>query len=67
MGVRIIDGGDCAALYCSVSMQAFGPVFDSHEMAQEFLDWLKRDPRRLSQDKLKDDFLKFLDSTRTEA
>ena len=51
MGVRILEdhtSGD-AVLYCSTSMWAFGPIFENHDEAQGFLDWLRPvDPRTLS-------------------
>jgi hypothetical protein len=50
MGVRIIEDKDTdmAVLYCSTSLWAFGPIFAGRDEAQEFLDWLESDPRRLS-------------------
>lgn len=49
MGCRIIDGGDDGAvLYCSTSMIAFGPVFESADHAEDFLKWLGSDPRHLT-------------------
>lgn len=46
MGVRVIAGEDYAALYDSVRMTAFGPVFSDCELfatpgeaARDFLDW----------------------------
>jgi len=48
MGVRILedkdDGYKC--LYCSVTMWAFGPIFYENEDVDEFLEWLKIDPRK---------------------
>lgn len=38
MGIRITDS-DHVAIYDSVSDWAFGPVFDSEESAQKFLNW----------------------------
>lgn len=64
MGVRIIEGNkdyDGAVLYCSTSMWAFGPVFENGDAAQEFLDWLKEDPRRLSQRELEMEYHDWLD------
>jgi len=66
MGVRILydDGrrggysGSQAALYCSTSGVAFGPVFsegdskDADERAEAFLRFLNGDPRRLSDTEL---------------
>ena len=56
MGVRILhDTNDLlAALYCSTSEVAFGPLFhddDNHDAvdrAEAFLRWLKREPRRMT-------------------
>ena len=56
MGVRILHDSenDQAALYCSTTDLAFGPVFtdagihDAHERAEAFLRWLRVDARRLS-------------------
>jgi hypothetical protein len=44
------DGQSC--LYCSTTETAFGPVFYAHEDAQDFLSWLKMDPRILSNEEL---------------
>jgi hypothetical protein len=55
LGVRILEGseiGDGVCLYCSVTMWAFGPIFEDRDEAQQFLDWGfpegSRDPRDLS-------------------
>ena len=52
MGVRLTSREDKVALYDSVSDIAFGPVFDSEEDAEKFLEWLAindgRDARELS-------------------
>lgn len=43
MGVRIagrFSGEHEAALFDSVTGRAFGPVFDSHDQAEDFLAWL---------------------------
>lgn len=52
MGVRTIfdRSEELAALYCSTSGWAFGPIFHgpaADEQAQSFLDWLNCDPRHL--------------------
>ena len=44
MSVQIISDHMWAALYCSTSMVAFGPIFDSQEEAERFLVWLGKDP-----------------------
>jgi hypothetical protein len=72
MGVRIMQGDqpyDGAVLYCSTSMWAFGPVFEDEDKAQEFLDWLEVDPRKLDQSQLQSkyhDFLEFEKPTSEE-
>lgn len=66
MGVRIlVDRGlEDACLYCSTSMWAFGPVFNSEEQAEEFLKYLDRtdgrDARQLSQTELDVAWSRFL-------
>ncbi len=54
MGVRILesekDGYKC--LYCSTTMWAFGSIFYEDEDPQDFLDWLKSDPRILGESNL---------------
>lgn len=51
MGVRILEGAiDCAdapgqaALFCSTSNTAFGPLFHSGDEARDFLDWYAKRP-----------------------
>ena len=50
MGVRISDTNN-VCLYDSTTGYAFGPVFESLERAEEFLEYLRErdvdDPRRL--------------------
>ncbi len=54
MGVRILSDVEhnLAALYCSTTDTAFGPVFyggdglDADERAERFLKWLPQDARR---------------------
>lgn len=56
MGVRILHDprADEAALYCSTSCWAFGPVFSAkahrsaEERAEAFLRWLVVDPRSIA-------------------
>jgi hypothetical protein len=59
MGCRILydSESDYAALYCSTTMVAFGPIFhDEGEgadaEAEAFMKWLVRDPRTLSDGEL---------------
>jgi hypothetical protein len=47
VSVRITDSRP-AALYCSTSMQAFGPMFEDSFDADEFLEWLDTDARKLT-------------------
>lgn len=54
MGVHILSGElngsttEAACLVDSVTGVAFGPVFDTHDGAQAFLEWLPGDARALS-------------------
>lgn len=65
MGVHILHDSktDQACLFCSTTMQAFGPVFtaqnptehtevDAYEVAERFLGWCPEDPRSLADDEL---------------
>ncbi len=59
MGCRILYDKDAeyAALYCSTTERAFGPIFhDEGEgadaEAEGFMKWLKRDPRLLTESEL---------------
>lgn len=61
MGVRVLYANGAAALYCSTSEWAFGPLFlddkghDGIERAEAFLTWLApRDPRRFNDKQLLD-------------
>lgn len=46
MGVHVLEGKDgSAVLYCSTTSWAFGPLFEDGEAADDFLRWLKADPR----------------------
>lgn len=49
MGLQIIidDSTGIQAFMCNTTDVAFGPVFQSDESAEEFLDWLGTDPRGL--------------------
>lgn len=51
MGCRIIEGkkdgaAECAVLFCSTTGWAFGPVMESHDEAEAFIDFLDFDPRK---------------------
>lgn len=67
MSVRLITDGDHAALYCSTSEWAFGPVFssdgkrDAQQMAERFLRWLPSDAREYLDNALTDAYIRFLD------
>lgn len=62
MGVRVLESkdGKMAALYCSTSMWAFGPIFYESEdgkwsptdSALAFLHWLGGDPRIMTDEHL---------------
>lgn len=50
MGTRTIagtcsDAPQCAVMYDSVSMWAFGPIFPNRSTADAFIEWLTDDPR----------------------
>jgi hypothetical protein len=60
MGVRIISDDNGAVIYCSTSMRAFGPVFQDHDEAQKFLEWLPSDARLLTQNELSHKYSDFL-------
>lgn len=50
MSVRIINDGEYQIMYCSTTMQAFGPVHSVNEYELEsFIEWLPEDPRTYSQ------------------
>jgi len=50
MAVRIIEGTDgYKVLYCSTTMQAFGPVFYDDDDVEDFLEWLPQDARLYNQ------------------
>lgn len=71
MGVRTIGDYDCAAMYCSVTDWAFGPVFgevdghDARERIDLFLEWLPLDPRKYSDNELHDKYVEFLDKEKS--
>ena len=65
MGVRIIydSRNSYAALYCSTTMSAFGPVFsgpDADSDALDFLRWLKVDARLLTDGALEGKYSEWL-------
>lgn len=45
MGTHLVVGKKKVALWCSTSVWAFGPVFDSEEEAEDFLAFCSGDPR----------------------
>jgi hypothetical protein len=70
MGVRILTDGKQAALYCSTTDWAFGPVFydsddhDAFERAAAFCDWLRKstgkDPREFQDTHLEQKYSEWL-------
>jgi len=47
MAVRIIKGEYESCLYCSTTMQAFGPVHSGDNFdLEDFLQWLPQDARK---------------------
>ena len=55
MSVRIIEGTDgYKAIYDSVTMTCFGPVFYEADDVDDFLEWLPQDARLYSQSVLDD-------------
>lgn len=60
MGCRILSGEDGAVLYCSTTMVAFGPVFESEDHAEDFIKWLGDDPRHYTQAELADKYTLWL-------
>jgi hypothetical protein len=65
MGVRITGQGDeYVAIYDSVTMTAFGPVFTDAEQAEAFLAWLSktdgRDARMIDESELHNLYSDFL-------
>jgi hypothetical protein len=52
MGTRIISNNDGAVMYDSVNHWAFGPVFWTYEHADDFIKWVKVDPRTLTEKEL---------------
>lgn len=67
MGVRILSDGENAAIYCSVTDVAFGPVFygsdehDAFERAEAFLDYLPLDARKYTDSELQTKYCEFVD------
>ncbi len=62
MGVRILHDkeDDYCCLYCSVTMQVFGPIMYSLDEAEEFLEYLgKRDARRFTDKELEAKYYEF--------
>ena len=66
MGVRILEADDYAVLYCSTTMWAFGPLFDSVEKAQAFLDGLPQDARLYNDKELERKYSEFLEQYEAE-
>ena len=66
MGCRIITDKDDEheVFYCSTTMMAFGPVM--YGDAEEFLKWLKEDPRKYDVNELNDLYAQFREEKETE-
>lgn len=47
MGIRIFEGREAGAeregavLFCSTTGIAFGPIFNDHDAAEDFLSWVR--------------------------
>lgn len=55
MSVRIIEGTDgYKAIYDSVTMTAFGPIFYDEDDVDDLLEWLPEDARTYGQHQLND-------------
>lgn len=74
MGCRIIvghqesrDGVEAAVLYCSTTGVCFGPVMESEEDAQAFIEYLPEDPRSYSQGDLMAKYSEFLRQKQDDA
>ena len=48
------------ALYCSTTMQAFGPIFYENDDVDDFLEWLPIDARRYDQKELNDKYYEWI-------
>lgn len=62
MGVHILHNqeDDYCCFYCSVTMWAFGPIMYSQDEAQEFLDYLEKDPRNYKDKELENLYYEFI-------
>jgi hypothetical protein len=65
MGCRILEDREdgFACMYDSVTMTAFGPVFDDGQQLENFMAWLgpDTDPRKLDDNELSALLAKFLE------
>ena len=61
MGVHILHDPtyDYCCFYCSVTMWAFGPIMYSPDEAEEFLEYLKKDPREYKDKELENEYYTF--------
>lgn len=68
MGVQILANqeNNTAVLFCSTSMWAFGPVFDSEEQARAFLKWIVTDPRGIEDSVMERKYLDFCALTKEQ-
>lgn len=53
MAVEILPTEEGGIFLCNTSMVVFGPVMDSMKEAEEFKDWLEKDPRKYDDGELK--------------
>ena len=65
MSVKIItsESDGYQVMYCSTTMQAFGPVLTNDDLyLEDFLKWLPQDPRKYDQCELDFKFYEWLKS-----
>ena len=68
MSVHIItdESSDMQVLYCSTTMQAFGPIFHSNQYVNtdynDFLLWLELDARSYDEQQLRNLYYKWLET-----
>ena len=62
MSVQILTDKETyqQVMYCSTTMWAFGPVFQAPDEAEDFIEWLGSDPRKLSDELLSDKYYEWL-------
>tara|TARA_R110000772_G_scaffold15512_1_gene44964 strand:- start:3446 stop:3649 length:204 start_codon:yes stop_codon:yes gene_type:complete len=64
MGVHILTDqtDNHKALYCSTTMQAFGPIFYEDDDVEDFLEWLTLDARTLTDSELNNKYYEWKES-----